>query len=58
MAITVVRSARPLVPFGAPTLASRRVVRALAVIGVLALAAWAFRTSLGGRKLWKEDFFG
>jgi len=25
---------------------------------VLAMAAWAFHTSLGGRKLWKEDFFG
>jgi serine/threonine-protein kinase len=24
----------------------------------LALAAWAFHTALGGRKLWKEDFFG
>jgi hypothetical protein len=24
----------------------------------VALAAWAFHTSLGGRKLWKEDFFG
>ena len=24
----------------------------------LALAVWAFQTSLGGRKLWKEDFFG
>jgi predicted Ser/Thr protein kinase len=24
----------------------------------LAIAAWAFHVSLGGRKLWKEDFFG
>jgi hypothetical protein len=24
----------------------------------VALAVWAFHTSLGGRKLWKEDFFG
>jgi hypothetical protein len=24
----------------------------------VALAGWAFHTSLGGRKLWKEDFFG
>jgi predicted Ser/Thr protein kinase len=24
----------------------------------LAIAAWAFYVSLGGRKLWKEDFFG
>ena len=24
----------------------------------LAMAAWAFHVSLGGRKLWKEDFFG
>jgi serine/threonine-protein kinase len=24
----------------------------------LALSAWAFHTSLGGRRLWKEDFFG
>uniref|UniRef100_Q01YB1 Serine/threonine protein kinase n=1 Tax=Solibacter usitatus (strain Ellin6076) TaxID=234267 RepID=Q01YB1_SOLUE len=24
----------------------------------LVLAGWAFHTSLGGRKLWKEDFFG
>ena len=23
-----------------------------------ALAAWAFHISLGGRKLWKEDWFG
>lgn len=29
-------------------------VLALAVV----LAAWAFHASLGGRKLWKEDFFG
>ena len=25
---------------------------------VLAIAAWGFYVSLGGRKLWKEDFFG
>ena len=32
---------------------------AVLVLGaVLALAGWAFHTSLGGRKLWKEDFFG
>ena len=24
----------------------------------MAIAAWAFYVSLGGRKLWKEDFFG
>jgi hypothetical protein len=24
----------------------------------LLLAGWAFHASLGGRKLWKEDFFG
>ena len=29
------------------------------ILGIaLAFAAWAFHTSLGGRKLWKEDFFG
>jgi serine/threonine-protein kinase len=31
---------------------------AFVVAGVMALAAWAFYISLGGRKLWKEDFFG
>ena len=29
------------------------------LLGVLvAIAFWAFHTSLGGRKLWREDFFG
>jgi hypothetical protein len=31
---------------------------AFVLAAALALAAWAFHTSLGGRKLWKEDFFG
>jgi hypothetical protein len=29
---------------------------AFALAVALALAAWAFHTSRGGRKLWKEDF--
>jgi len=31
---------------------------ALALAAVLILAVWAFHISLGGRKLWKEDFLG
>jgi serine/threonine-protein kinase len=31
---------------------------AFVLLTALALAAWAFHTSLGGRKLWKEGFFG
>ena len=30
---------------------------AFVLIAVFALAAWAFHTSLGGRKIWKADFF-
>ena len=31
---------------------------ALVLTGAVVFAAWAFHASLGGRKLWKEDFFG
>jgi serine/threonine-protein kinase len=31
---------------------------AFVIFVAVALAVWAFHTSLGGRKLWKEDFFG
>ena len=27
------------------------------VVGFIALAAWAFYTSLGGQKMWKDDLF-
>jgi hypothetical protein len=47
MAITVVRSARPVLPFSARGATPLCVVRALAVIGVLALAA--------GLRLWRLD---
>jgi hypothetical protein len=30
----------------------------LVLTGAVVFAAWAFHASLGGRKLWKEDFFG
>jgi serine/threonine-protein kinase len=30
----------------------------LVFAAILALAGWGFHISLGGRKLWKEDFFG
>jgi hypothetical protein len=31
---------------------------AFVLFAALVLAVWAFHTSLGGRKLWKEDFLG
>jgi hypothetical protein len=43
---------------GARTLAWYFGGTAFVLFAAGALAVWAFHTSLGGRKLWKEDLFG